>query len=76
MTKTKSQQTILGRERVLKAARKNGRITHKEACRIGKWDQAQYHLQALAEAGLLKHDKYNNWIPTGRKRPLSVAASR
>ena len=50
-----------------KRPRNRGRITHQQACEIGQWDQAQYHLTVMAQAGLLKHDKYNTWVPASRR---------
>jgi molybdenum-dependent DNA-binding transcriptional regulator ModE len=55
--------TAKARERVLKAAKKRGSITHAQARVIGKWDQAWYHLNAMCEAGLLKKGKFNEWRP-------------
>jgi hypothetical protein len=58
------------RMRVLKKARASGYITNEQARRVGKWDQAWYHLNKLAKAGYLKRDEYNTWVPIrSRGRP-------
>jgi hypothetical protein len=54
------------RGRVLATALKQGKITHAQARKIGKWSHGLYHLNKLAEAGLLKHAGYNLWRPTRR----------
>lgn len=65
-----SKRTLLRREvirrarqRIVAAARLRGGITSKEACRIGRFGQAWYHLDALARAGLLQHAGHNRWVP-------------
>jgi hypothetical protein len=61
------------RIRVVKRALKKGSITNEEAKKVGKWNQCYYHLNKLAEAGLLKRTGYNTWEPTRRRgRPLYV----
>jgi transposase len=51
------------RERVLKVARRKGYITNQLATEIGQWQQAWYHLNAMAEDGLLKKEGFNLWRP-------------
>jgi len=65
MAKYKGKRLLVAkaRERVLKAAKRRGRITNAEASAIGKWDQAWYHLNAMREAGLLKRQGFNEWRP-------------
>ncbi len=65
--KRKHVGTDASRNRVLQYARKVGIISNERACKIGDWEQAWYHLNALREAGLLKHAGYNLWSPV-RKR--------
>lgn len=62
-TRVRREQTEKARERVLKAAKKRGSITHAQARVIGKWDQAWYHLDAMRRAGQLKRDEFNVWRP-------------
>jgi hypothetical protein len=65
--KRKRLDTDASRERVLKYARKEGIISNERACEIGNWNQAWYHLSAMADAGLLKHAGYNLWTPARRR---------
>jgi hypothetical protein len=69
----KRLDTSISRQRVLKHARKAGIISNEQACEIGQWDQAWYHLNAMCEAGLLTHAGYNLWAPA-RKRGRSRMA--
>ena len=71
MKKRKKIQRINGRAeaaraRVLKAAKRAGRITSHKAMEIGEWKQGWYHLEKLRQAGLLKHAGHNEWKPTRR----------
>ena len=54
------------RARVLKRAVQSGYITNNQARKVGQFDQAWYHLNKLAKAGLLKREKFNRWVPTRR----------
>lgn len=70
MSYSPSKRTMLRREvirrarqRIVAMARLRGGITFKEACRIGRFGQAWYHLAILAKAGLLKHAGHNRWVP-------------
>jgi len=60
--------------RVLKRALERGMVTNEEAKRIGNFNQAYYHLNKLAQAGVLKRTGYNTWVPVRRKgrRPAVV----
>jgi hypothetical protein len=51
------------RDRVLKAARKKGKITNRQARRIGEWEQCWYHLNLMCRQKLLKHVGHNVWEP-------------
>lgn len=57
------------RLRVLKAARKQGSITNKQAKKVGGFDQAWFHLNQMVIAGVLEHDGFNRWVPVKRKKP-------
>lgn len=61
-------KTLEARERVLKEARRKGVISNDRARAIGGWDQAWYHLAAMAKAGMLKRAGYNQWMPAARRR--------
>ena len=70
---TTRKATTKARTRVVRHARKKGAVTNDEARRIGRWAQAYYHLNKLAEAGLLKRKEYNTWVPIKRRgRPAHV----
>ena len=56
-------RTREARERVLKAARRKGVISHELACTVGGFNQAWYHLHAMEQAGELKRAGYNQWVP-------------
>jgi hypothetical protein len=58
------------RELVLKKALKQGVITNAQARIVMGLPQVWYHLNLLAEAGVLKRASYNTWIPTKRGRSL------
>ncbi|HEX6825422.1 MAG TPA: hypothetical protein VF077_03815 [Nitrospiraceae bacterium] len=62
------EKTMEARERVLKEAVRVGVISNDRARAIGGWDQAWYHLHAMAMAGLLKRAGYNQWMPTAKRR--------
>ena len=67
--KVKAQsRTLLARARVLKEAQRKGIISNDQARAVGGWDQAWYHLNAMAQAGLLKRAGFNQWLPAGRRR--------
>jgi hypothetical protein len=61
------------RGRILREAEKVGFITNARAKKVGKFSQVWFHLQAMADAGHLRHAGYNTWKPTikrgGRGRP-------
>jgi hypothetical protein len=57
------ESTIEARKRVFAAAKKRGIISSALACQVGKWDQAWFHLNAMAKAGHLRHAGYNQWLP-------------
>ena len=59
----KRERVERARERVLKFARREGHITNRLAAAVGGWDQSWYHLNAMAQAGLLKRDGFNTWRP-------------
>jgi hypothetical protein len=58
------------RNRVLNRARKQGTITNAQARQVMGLPQVWYHLNLLAEAGVLKRTAYNQWEPTKRGRSL------
>ena len=64
----KHKQVRQARDRVLRYAREQGSITNKEAKKIGKWNQAWWHLNALVEAKMLRYEDYNCWVPVKRKK--------
>lgn len=59
--------TLEARERVLNEARRRGKITNDKARQIGRWSQAWYHLNKMAEEGVLKRADHNAWMPTNRR---------
>ena len=61
-------KTVDARERVLKEAQRKGVISNDKARAIGGWDQAWYHLAAMAKAGMLKRAGYNQWMPATKRR--------
>jgi hypothetical protein len=67
------KSTIKARSRLLRRAKKQGMITNKEARQIMGRPQVWYHLNLLAEAGVLKRTAYNEWTPIRRRgRPMAV----
>jgi hypothetical protein len=62
----KHRKILRARLKVLKRARRDGFVTNAVAKKIGKWHQAWFHLNAMAEAGYLVHDGYNKWKPAKR----------
>lgn len=66
-SKPERQKTVKARDKVLKEAKKIGVISSSRACKIGGFEQAWYHLQAMVKAGDLKHAGYNQWIPVKRR---------
>jgi hypothetical protein len=67
--------TDKARRKVLTVARRKGVISSIEAQRIGGWSQAWFHLNAMAEAGELKHVGFNQWLPTPKKRKKKRAST-
>lgn len=68
------QSVIKARGRVLQKALKQGEISNEEARQVMGLAQVWYHLNVLAEAGLLKRKEYNTWIPVRRRgRPTKRA---
>jgi len=55
--------TAKARQKVLKIAKRKGRITNAQARKAGGWKQPWYHLQAMAQAGQLKRVDQNDWRP-------------
>ena len=71
--KPKRKKVLTARAKVLAEARKVGVISNDRAREVGKWNQSWYHLNAMAEAGLLAHAGYNLWTPVkGKGRPRMV----
>jgi hypothetical protein len=62
------EDTEAARARVVRAARENGYITNAQARVVGRWRQAWYHLHALYQAGLLRKDGFNRWVPRKQKK--------
>ena len=56
-------ETLKARMKVFTAAKKRGIISSELACKVGGWNQAWFHLNAMAKAGMLKHAGYNQWLP-------------
>jgi hypothetical protein len=65
---SKRETTAKARARVLQAAILHGHVTHNQARKLGKWDQAWYHLNAMRDAGQLVQDEYNRWRPAPPKK--------
>jgi hypothetical protein len=65
---TKRQQVFKARQRILREALRTGHITNAKARKIGRFDQAWFHLNAMREAGVLSYKKFNRWTPTKRGR--------
>jgi hypothetical protein len=59
---------VQARARVLDWARKTGSISNAQACKVGRWGQAWYHLNKLTEAGLLRRTGFNVWVPVKRRK--------
>lgn len=59
--------TLKARERVFKAAKKRGIITSAQACKVGNWGQAWFHLNAMVDAGQMEYAGYNRWLPARRR---------
>lgn len=67
------EKTLQARTRLMKAALKRGSITNAQAKTLLNKAQAYYHLNKLAEAGLLKREAYDTWVPIRRRgRPVYV----
>lgn len=67
------QNIIKARNRVLQRALKQGEISNEEARRVMGLSQVWYHLNVLAQAGLLKREEYNCWVPIRRRgRPTLI----
>jgi hypothetical protein len=64
------QSVVDARSRLLRAALKKGVITNDDAKRILDRPQCWYHLNLLAEAGVLKRQGYNTWVPVKRRGRL------
>jgi hypothetical protein len=52
---------------VLKRALKRGAITNAEARIVMGLPQVWYHLNLLAQAGVLRRASYNTWVPVKRR---------
>lgn len=63
----KRRNTMIARGRILREAEKKGSITNARAKEIGRFTQVWFHLQAMADAGVLEHAGYNTWRPAKRK---------
>ena len=64
---------IRARGRVLRKALKQGAITNEQARQVMGRHQVWYHLNKLAEAGVLKRTGYNAWEPVRQRgRPRHV----
>lgn len=61
------KSTMKARGRVLSRAIKKGAITNEEAKRAGGWAQSWYHLHKLAQAGVLRREGYDMWVPVRRR---------
>ena len=59
--RAKKKTVLKARARVLTEVRRKGYITNEKAKEVGRWAQAWYHLNQMAEAGILKRDEYNRW---------------
>ena len=57
-----TRKTVMkARKRVLTEVKRKGYITNERAQEVGRWAQSWYHLNKMAEAGILKRDEYNRW---------------
>jgi predicted ArsR family transcriptional regulator len=67
------KSTIKARGRVLRKALKQGEISNEEARQVMGLHQVWYHLNKLAEAGVLKRTGHNAWEPVRQRgRPRHV----
>jgi hypothetical protein len=57
------KEVAAGRIAILEAA-KYKPITHEQACTIGGFAQAWYHLENMRKNGLLKRTGFNEWTAT------------
>ena len=55
------------RMRLLTYAREKGSVNNSQAKRLLGLPQAYYHLNKLAEAGVLKRTDYDEWTPVKRR---------
>jgi hypothetical protein len=67
LSRKKRNSVLRARARVLNEARRIGFITNAKARKIGGWSQAWYHLDKLAEAGLLERADRNTWAAVRRR---------
>lgn len=58
---------VKARGRVLQRAIKQGTISNDEVKAVMKVHQAWYHLNKMAEAGVLKRTGYDSWEPVRRR---------
>jgi len=68
------EATVKARQKVYDKALKVGYVTNTQAKRIGGWSQSWYHLNKLAEAGYLKREEYDCWVPIRRRGRLKQLA--
>jgi hypothetical protein len=65
---TKRQQVFKARQRILREALRTGHITNAKARKVGRFDQAWFHLQSMVDDGTMKYSGFNRWTPTKRGR--------
>ena len=57
----KRRSVLRARAKIVREVERKGFITNAKAKKLGKFSQAWFHLQAMADAGVLKHSGYNEW---------------
>jgi hypothetical protein len=63
---TRKKKIAKARLRVLQEAQSAGSITNAKAKKIGRWNQAWFHLNKMVQVGVLKRNGFNRWIPVKR----------
>ena len=64
----KRRQVFKARQRILREALRMGHITNAKAQKVGRFNQAWFHLQSMVEDGTMKYSGFNRWTPTKRGR--------
>jgi hypothetical protein len=64
----KQRQTFKARKRILRAVKKYGFITNEKARKVGRFDQAWYHLNRMVELKVLQRSGHNEWTLAKRRQ--------